>query len=113
VANEAVGFLATEGGLGATWALNSGENRLTPWHNDPVTDPPAEVLYVRDEETAEVWSATPLPSGLKVPFEVRHGAGYSVWRQRSHGLEQELEAFVAADDPVKLVRFRLANASGR
>jgi cyclic beta-1,2-glucan synthetase len=25
--------------------------RLTPWHNDPVSDPVSEVLYLRDEET--------------------------------------------------------------
>ena len=25
---------------GATWSLNSGENRLTPWRNDPVLDTP-------------------------------------------------------------------------
>ncbi len=113
VANEQVGFLATEGGLGSSWAINSGENRITPWHNDPVSDPPAEVAYLRDEETAEVWSATPLPSSLGTPFEVRHGPGYTVWRQRSRGLQQELEAFVAAEDPVKLVRLRVTNESGR
>lgn len=113
VANEQVGFLATEGGLGSSWAINSGENRITPWHNDPVTDPPAEVAYLRDEETAEVWSATPLPSSRGTPFEVRHGPGYTLWRQHSRGLRQELEAFVAAEDPVKLVRLRVTNESGR
>ncbi len=112
VANERLGFLTTDGGLGATWALNSGENRLTPWHNDPVSDPPAENVYLRDEETGEVWSATPLPSSLSTPFEVRHGAGYTVWRQDSRGLDQELEALVAAEDPVKLVRLRVVNHSG-
>jgi len=113
VANETVGFLATEGGLGSSWAVNSGENRLTPWHNDPVTDPPAEVVYLRDEETAEVWSATPLPCNLEAPCLVRHGAGYTVWEHASRGLEHELEAFVAADDPVKLVRLRLTNRTER
>ena len=52
----------SESSLGATWSLNSGENRLTPWRNDPVFDTPAEALYLRDEETAAVWSPTPLPT---------------------------------------------------
>src|SRR5205085_6425409 len=41
VANRHVGFLASESGLGATWSENSQLNRLTPWSNDPVTDPPS------------------------------------------------------------------------
>ncbi len=48
-------------GSGFTWAVNSQANRLTPWSNDPVSDPPGEVVYLRDEETGEVWSPTPLP----------------------------------------------------
>ena len=63
VANPEFGFLVSESGSGYTWALNSGENRLTPWSNDPVTDRPGEALYLRDEETAEVWSPTPQPCG--------------------------------------------------
>ncbi|GIK55534.1 MAG: hypothetical protein BroJett015_11970 [Chloroflexota bacterium] len=61
IANETVGFLVSETGGGYTWAVNSGENRLTAWHNDPVSDMPAELLYLRDEETAEIWSPTPSP----------------------------------------------------
>jgi cyclic beta-1,2-glucan synthetase len=53
----------SESSLGSTWSLNSGENRLTPWRNDPVFDAPSEALYLRDEETAAVWSPTPLPAG--------------------------------------------------
>ena len=55
--------IVSESSLGATWALNSGENRLTPWRNDPVFDTPSEALYLRDEETAAVWSPTPRPAG--------------------------------------------------
>ena len=38
------------------------EFRLTPWHNDPVTDTGGEAFYLRDEETGRFWSPTPLPS---------------------------------------------------
>ena len=48
-------------GGGYTWAGNSQTNRLTPWSNDPVSDPPGEVVYLRDEETGEFWTPTPLP----------------------------------------------------
>ena len=51
--------IVTEAGCGFTWAVNSGENRLTPWTNDPVADLPVEALYLRDEESAEFWTPTP------------------------------------------------------
>ena len=58
VANPRFGFQVSESGAGYTWAVNSRENQLTPWSNDPVSDPPGEAFYVRDEETGELWGPT-------------------------------------------------------
>jgi cyclic beta-1,2-glucan synthetase len=113
LSNVEVGCLVSESSLGTTWCGNSGENRLTPWRNDPVTDAPAEVLYLRDEETAQIWSPTPLPAGLDAPTRVRHGAGYTTYERESHGLAQSLTVFVPVDAPVKIVRIELTNQSGR
>ena len=107
VANPACGFVATEAGSGFTWAVNSQANRLTPWSNDPVSDPPGEVVYLRDEETGEVWSPTPLPVPSWQPTLVRHGQGYTLYERNSHGLAHELTVFVPTDDPVKLIRLKV------
>ncbi len=113
VANEELGFLASESGGGYTWAVNSGENRLTAWRNDPVSDAPAEALYLRDEETAEIWSPTPQPAPADSPYLARHGAGYTIFEHNSHGLEHELRLYVAPDAPVKIVELRLQNRRAR
>ena len=107
LANETFGTLVTETGGGFTWAVNSGENRITPWSNDPVSDTPGEMLYLRDEESGAVW--TPAPFAAHAACEVRHGLGYSRWRQRSHHLDQEMLVFVPAEDPVKIIRLRVKN----
>ena len=60
LANPGFGCLVTEAGLGYSWAGNSQLNRLTPWSNDPVSDPPGEAVYLRDEDTGAVWTPTPL-----------------------------------------------------
>jgi cyclic beta-1,2-glucan synthetase len=109
LANDKLGCVTTDSGGGFTWALNSGENRLTPWSNDPVLDPPGEVLYLRDEETAEIWTPTPAPAGAGTAHQVRHGAGYTKWQSHSHGLEHELLVFVSQRHPVKIARLRLRN----
>jgi cyclic beta-1,2-glucan synthetase len=109
IANSSFGFLVSESGGGYTWAVNSGENRLTPWHNDPVRDRPGEALYLRDEETAEIWTTTPDPAGDESPHLIRHGAGYTIFENHSHGLKQNLCLFAVANAPVKVVRLRLEN----
>jgi cyclic beta-1,2-glucan synthetase len=109
LANPEFGCLVSESSLGCTWSVNAGENRLTPWRNDATSDTPSEVLYVRDEETAQVWSSTTLPAALDVEVRVRHGAGYTVFEQESHALRQELTVFVPADAPVKILRLRMTN----
>ncbi|MDY6877807.1 MAG: glucoamylase family protein [Chloroflexota bacterium] len=113
IANANFGFLVSEAGSGYTWAGNSGENRLTPWYNDPVTDTPGEALYLRDEEIGRVWSPTPLPAGAPVPYLIRHGAGYSIFEHHSHGLKQKLRLFAIPDAPVKVIQLRLDNTWNR
>ena len=97
IANPAVGFLVSEGGSGYTWAGNSQSNRLTPWSNDPVSDPPGEVVYLRDEETGEFWSPTPLP----VPS---WAADAGPPRPGVHGLRAEHARPGPRADPVRPAR---------
>ncbi len=110
IANPRLGFTVSEVGAGSTWAENSSENRLTPWSNDSVSDPPGEAIYLRDEETARIWSPTPEPAPADAPYLIRHGAGYSIFEHHSHGLRQEVRLFAAADSPVKVIALRLENA---
>jgi cyclic beta-1,2-glucan synthetase len=113
IANPEFGFTISESGGGYTWSGNSSENRLTAWRNDPVMDMPSEAIYLRDEETARVWSLTPLPAGTGEPHVIRHGWGYSTFDHHSYGLKQHMSLFVAVDAPVKIVRLSLKNTADR
>ena len=110
VANEGFGFIATERGGGYAWALNSQQNKLTPWSNDPVLDPVGLGLYVRDEETGASFS---LPPRDGTPYEVRHGHGYTVYRCERDGLDVEAVVFVPREDPVRVARVTLRDTAGR
>jgi len=109
IANERAGCIITERGAGYTWAGNSRHNRLTAWNNDPVSDPFAEALWLRDEDADVFWSPLPGPTPAEAPYEVRHGFGYTTFRHTSLGLEQETTVFMAAADPVKFIRLRISN----
>jgi cyclic beta-1,2-glucan synthetase len=109
IANPRFGFVVSESGGGYTWAENSYENRLTPWRNDPIADEPGETIYLRDEETAAVWSATPQPAPGPAAYQVAHGAGRTSFTHTSHGLHQRLQTFVPVADPVKILHLRVTN----
>ena len=116
IANPAFGTVVTASGSAYTWSENSRENRLTPFANDPVTDPTSEALFVRDDETGEVSSPTPGPlprTGADGRFVIRHSAGLTRFARVAHGLRQELDVFVDAKDPVKFSLLTLTNESGR
>jgi cyclic beta-1,2-glucan synthetase len=112
IANPGFGFqVAAEGG-GFTWALNSRENQLTPWSNDPVTDRPGEALYLRDEESGELWGPTASPiRDQGAHYSARHGQGYSRFEHASHGIDLDLTVYVPMDDPIKISRLKIHNTS--
>ena len=111
ISNQNFGFIVTESGGGYTWHENSRENKLTTWSNDPVSDIPGEVIYVSDDATGEIWSITALPIRENGTYSTVHGFGYSVFKNSSHGLEQELTQFVPVEDSLKLSLIKLKNVS--
>jgi cyclic beta-1,2-glucan synthetase len=112
IANPSFGTIVSGSGSSFTWAINSRENRLTPFANDPVTDPTSEALFIRDDETGEAWSPTPGPM-RRTPasgrFVVRHGPGLTRFSRVFGGVDHELEVLVAPSDPVKMSRLTLIN----
>ncbi len=113
LANAHIGTVISESGGAYTWVDNAHEFRLTPWHNDPVTDASGEAFYIRDEETGQFWSPTPLPARGNGTYVCRHGFGYSVFEYAQMGITSELWTYVALDAPVKLVVVKVRNRSGR
>ncbi|MQA65133.1 MAG: glycosyl transferase [Alphaproteobacteria bacterium] len=114
VANSAFGFqVATEGG-GFSWAINSRDNQLTPWSNDPVSDRSGEAFYLRDEDTGDLWSPTALPIRDETStYIAHHGPGYSRFEYAAHGIATDLLQYVPIDDPIKISCLKIRNTSNR
>jgi cyclic beta-1,2-glucan synthetase len=114
IANPDFGFQVAAEGVGYTWSVNSRENQLTPWSNDPVTDRPGEAFYLRDDDTGELWSPTALPIRDDAAIYVaRHGWGYSRFEHAAHGVMVDLVQYVPMDDPIKISRLEIRNTSSR
>jgi cyclic beta-1,2-glucan synthetase len=115
IANPGFGTIITASGSANTWSENSRENRLTSFANDPIVDPTAEALYIRDDDSGDAWSPTPGPmtrhktSGR---FVIHHTAGVTRFSRVTRGIRHELEVFVDVADPVKFSLLTLTNDGG-
>jgi len=109
-----VRFEVSADGSGFTWSSNSQQNQLTPWTNDAVRDAPGETIYLRDEETGELWGPTALPiRETHAPYSALHGQGFSRFSHESHGIFVELLQYVPINDSIKIARLKIVNRSRR
>ncbi len=113
IANPSFGFAVSADGSGAVWSENSRENLLTPWWNDPVTDPAGEAIYLKDIDSGQLWTPTALPIRSNGQYLCRHGFGYSAFEHTAHEVASDMVQFVAMDAAVKITRLRLRNLSSR
>ncbi|MDB4917584.1 MAG: hypothetical protein JWM95_5228, partial [Gemmatimonadetes bacterium] len=115
IANRNAGFCVTERGGGFTWVENSYFYRLTPWFNDPVSDPAGEVIYLQDVESGDVWSPTPGPKQAKddeggaAPYRVVHAPGVTTFQHGRAGISTELSLSMPREDSVKISRLVIRN----
>ena len=117
MSNPTFGTMVSESGAGFTWYGNSQSARLTPWSNDPVSDPAGDAIYIRDEEMGVFWTPTAGPIREQDAYRIRHGQGFTLFEHNSHAIEQLLTTFVPMDvnggDPLRIQRLRLCNRSSR
>ena len=111
LANPQFGSIVSESGQAYTWNENAHEFRLTPWHNDPVSDASGEAFYLRDEQNGRFWSPTALPARGSGTYVTRHGFGYSVFEHREIGISSELWTYVALDAAIKYSVLKVRNDS--
>jgi cyclic beta-1,2-glucan synthetase len=112
IANEKFGFQTSAEGAGFAWALNSQQNKITPWSNDPVSNESGSAIYVRDLANNDLWSATASPiADPAFTYIARHGAGYSRFETTGRGIAIKLLEFVPLKDPIKISRLRIANTA--
>ena len=91
-------------GSAFTWAGNSRENRLTPFANDPLTDPTGKPSTCGTTTRARCGARHRAAAAASRcgRWVIRHGAGVTRYQHAVAGIEQELAVFVAPEDPVKL-----------
>jgi len=121
-ANPNYGFIISQAGGGFSWLDHSTLSVLTRWEMDLVRDNWGKWVYLRDEESGALWSASPQPTMANLDhYECEHGIGYTSIRAEADGIASEwtltvppaLEGMDKAETTYELWRVRLHNRSDK
>ncbi|MBK6998667.1 MAG: hypothetical protein IPH35_01360 [Rhodoferax sp.] len=114
LANPDFGCVLTESGGGYNWAGNSRLHQITPWSNDPVSDPSGEWWLLQDSRSGTLWSLTPNAWGdARSGYQVTHAQGSTRISHIRGGLSVEVTFCVGQESAIKSVRIALHNTSER
>ena len=112
ISNGDYGLIESQTGSGFSWLDNSNLSRITRWEQDLIKDEWGKYIYIRDNHTEEVWSATWKPCCPKFDsFEVRHGQGYSILKSLYKGIRVGKTIFVDRHEPAEVWNVELTNES--
>eukprot|EP01013_Petalomonas_cantuscygni_P041739 TRINITY_DN747_c0_g2_i1.p1 TRINITY_DN747_c0_g2~~TRINITY_DN747_c0_g2_i1.p1 ORF type:complete len:3343 (-),score=1011.01 TRINITY_DN747_c0_g2_i1:227-10255(-) len=106
------GTVFSDLGGGYSWFENSVMYRVTPWINDAVVERPVECIYLRDDASGDLWSATPLPVFHRDDtYRVIHSPGVTTHETEHGGIRTHLSTFVHASKTVKVSVLRVTNCT--
>lgn len=114
ISNGDYGLVISQTGGGFSWLTHSEFNRVNRWHQDLIQDNWGKFLYVKNNETGEVWSPTFMP--VKTPldsYECRYGFGYTVFTSEYKGIKIEMTVFVPLNDTLEVWNVKFINNSGK
>lgn len=114
IANPRVGLAVSQSGSGFSWVDNSQLAVLTRWEQDLARDSSGKFLYLRDVDSAKLWSLSPAPVWPAYDrYECRHGLGYTTFTTEFAGIRASWTLFAHASDTIELWRVELTNLSER
>jgi cellobiose phosphorylase len=102
-------------GGGISYFKSPLHGRITRYRiNDVPHDRPGKYIYVKDNETGEIWSLTWQPVGKHLEcYKLAHGFGYTRSEASVNGIDSSVLFFVPQDDDQELWKATLRNSGGR
>jgi len=76
-------------------------------------DSPARLIYLKDEETGEIWTANALPIGKFDTYEATHGLGYTIIKSSYSGIEATIRYYIPIETDAEVWEVDIVNNSGR
>ncbi len=100
LANKSFGTMVSDKALGFTWALNSRENKLSPWYNDSAYDNRGEMLILKYNDV--LYDLISIGTAEFTPYS-------AVWNCEIGNLNFRVEVSIPKKGTVKKCSVRIAN----
>lgn len=108
--NGSYGLLISQNGGGFSWWENANLARLTQWSQDLIRDESGKFLYLRDDDSGQVWSASWKPvCAAYEQYEVHHAIGSTTFIQRCNQIETRWTLVVPPNDPLEIWQVQVRN----
>ena len=107
--NDLYHALVSQTGGGYSYYDDPKSNRILRYEHIQ-TDRPGRYVYVKDEDTKELWSLNWQPLRKTPDFwETRHGLGYTTITSRTNGIEGKITYLVAQKSAVEIWMVKVKN----
>ena len=102
-------------GGGISYYKSPLHGRITRYRiNDVPHDRPGKFIYVKDEDTKDIWSLTWQPVGVKrESYKIIHGFGYTKSEAKVKGIKSSVLFFVPKEDDCEIWKTTLTNKSNK
>lgn len=114
ISNGEYGLTFSQSGGGFSWLTHSEMNRITRWHQNLIQDNWGKYLYIRDNDSGNVWNPGWLPTKSQLDnYECHHGMGYSRIVAEYRGIQVEYTIFAPMEGSLEIWNLRVKNLSDR
>ena len=114
LSNGTYGLVVSQTGGGFSWWENANLARLTSWTQDLIRDESGKYLYLRDDDTGEIWSASWKPVCAEYEhYEVEHAIGSTTFIHRCRQIETRWTLVVPPNDALELWHVQVRNLSAK
>ncbi len=110
--SPAYGAIISNNGGGYSFVKSGANGRISRYRFNSKMSLPGRYVYIRDNETADYWSATWQPVGKPLDSyksECRHGTGYSVMTSEYSGIRSEISYYVPQGAEYEVWRTKITN----
>ncbi len=114
ISNGEYGFTISQSGSGFSWKTHSEFNRITRWHQDLIKDDWGKYIFIRDNDSGEVWNPAWMPTKTPLDFyECRHGLGYTTIKSEFKGIQVVLTLFVPLNENLEIWNVHINNFTNK
>lgn len=100
LSGKSFGTMVSDKSIGFTWALNSGENKITPWYNDNMSDNKGERILLK--KSGKIYDLAAVSSAVFTPEK-------ATWSCVIDNLKIDIEVSVPERETVKFCKVKIEN----